>query len=166
MCIRDSYILSMGTEETATRRLNLAQSFNPMGSLLGMYVAMHFIQARMSPLDTAQRAALSDAEFEAVKNSDLSILIGPYLLIGIVILALFFLILFKKMPANHDQSHDINFIPTLKRIFSIRRYREGVLAQFFYIGAQIMCWTFIIQYGTRLFTSMGMEEKAAEVHSH
>lgn len=159
------YILSMGTEETATRRLNLAQSFNPMGSLLGMYVAMHFIQARMSPLDTAQRAALSDAEFEAVKNSDLSILIGPYLLIGIVILALFFLILFKKMPANHDQAHDINFIPTLKRIFSIRRYREGVLAQFFYIGAQIMCWTFIIQYGTRLFTSMGMEEKAAEVLS-
>ncbi len=159
------YILSMGTEETATRRLNLAQSFNPMGSLLGMYVAMHFIQARMSPLDTAQRATLSDAEFEAVKNSDLSILIGPYLLIGIVILALFFLILFKKMPANHDQSHDINFIPTLKRIFSIRRYREGVLAQFFYIGAQIMCWTFIIQYGTRLFTSMGMEEKAAEVLS-
>ena len=51
------YILSMGTEETATRRLNLAQSFNPMGSLLGMYVAMHFIQARMSPLDTAQRKA-------------------------------------------------------------------------------------------------------------
>ncbi len=159
------YILSMGTEETATRRLNLAQSFNPMGSLLGMYVAMHFIQARMSPLDTAQRAALTDAEFEAVKQSDLSILIGPYLLIGIVILALFLLILFKKMPTNNDQSHEINFLPTLKRIFSIRRYREGVLAQFFYIGAQIMCWTFIIQYGTRLFTGMGMDEKSAEVLS-
>ena len=161
----NSYILSMGTEETATRRLNLAQSFNPMGSLLGMYVAMHFIQARMSPLDTAQRAALTDAEFEAVKQSDLSILIGPYLLIGIVILALFLLILFKKMPTNNDQSHEINFLPTLKRIFSIRRYREGVLAQFFYIGAQIMCWTFIIQYGTRLFTGMGMDEKSAEVLS-
>ncbi len=159
------YILSMGTKETATRRLNLAQSFNPMGSLLGMYVAMHFIQARMSPLDTAQRAALTDAEFEAVKQSDLSILIGPYLLIGIVILALFLLILFKKMPTNNDQSHEINFLPTLKRIFSIRRYREGVLAQFFYIGAQIMCWTFIIQYGTRLFTGMGMDEKSAEVLS-
>ena len=44
------YILSMGTEETATRRLNLAQSFNPMGSLLGMFVAMNFIQAKISPL--------------------------------------------------------------------------------------------------------------------
>ncbi len=52
------YILSMGTEATATRRLNLAQSFNPMGSLLGMYVAMNFIQAKLNPMDTAERAQL------------------------------------------------------------------------------------------------------------
>lgn len=159
------YILSMGPEETATRRLNLAQSFNPMGSLLGMYVAMTFIQARLNPLDTAGRKALTDAEFAAVRDSDLSILIGPYLLIGLVIFAMFLLIRFAKMPTNHDQSHTINLVPTLKRIFSIPRYREGVVAQFFYIGVQIMCWTFIIQYGTRLFMSQGMDEKAAEVLS-
>ena len=159
------YILSMGPEETATRRLNLAQSFNPMGSLLGMYVAMTFIQARLNPLDTAGRKALTDAEFAAVRDSDLSILIGPYLLIGLVIFAMFLLIRFAKMPTSHDQSHTINLMPTLKRIFSIPRYREGVVAQFFYIGVQIMCWTFIIQYGTRLFMSQGMDEKAAEVLS-
>lgn len=159
------YILSMGPEETATRRLNLAQSFNPMGSLLGMYVAMTFIQARLNPLDTAGRKALTDAEFAAVRDFDLSILIGPYLLIGLVIFAMFLLIRFAKMPTNHDQSHTINLVPTLKRIFSIPRYREGVVAQFFYIGVQIMCWTFIIQYGTRLFMSQGMDEKAAEVLS-
>ena len=159
------YILSMGPEETATRRLNLAQSFNPMGSLLGMYVAMTFIQARLNPLDTAERKALTDAEFAAVRDSDLSILIGPYLLIGLVIFAMFLLIRFTKMPTSHDQSHVINLVPTLKRIFSIPRYREGVVAQFFYIGVQIMCWTFIIQYGTRLFMSQGMDEKAAEVLS-
>lgn len=159
------YILSMGPEETATRRLNLAQSFNPMGSLLGMYVAMTFIQARLNPLDTAERKALTDAECAAVRDSDLSILIGPYLLIGLVIFAMFLLIRFTKMPTSHDQSHTINLVPTLKRIFSIPRYREGVVAQFFYIGVQIMCWTFIIQYGTRLFMSQGMDEKAAEVLS-
>lgn len=159
------YILSMGTEETATRRLNLAQSFNPMGSLLGMYVAMNFIQARLSPLDTAERARLSGAEFDALKESDLSVLIAPYLVIGLVIVAMLLLIRFVKMPKNCDQNHQINFIPTLKRIFSIRHYREGVVAQFFYVGAQIMCWTFIIQYGTRLFMAQGMEEKAAEVLS-
>ena len=159
------YILSMGTEETATRRLNLAQSFNPMGSLLGMYVAMNFIQARLSPLDTVDRAGLGDTEFQALKESDLTVLIAPYLVIGLVILGMFLLIYFSKMPKNFDQSHSISFIPTLKRIFSIPRYREGVIAQFFYVGAQIMCWTFIIQYGTRLFMAQGMEEKAAEVLS-
>ncbi|MDL2208706.1 L-fucose:H+ symporter permease [Parabacteroides sp. OttesenSCG-928-O15] len=159
------YILSMGTEETATRRLNLAQSFNPMGSLLGMFVAMNFIQARLNPMDTAERALLNEADFAAVKEADLSVLITPYIIIGLVILAMFLLIRFTKMPKNQDQSHNIDFLPTLKRIFSLPRYREGVIAQFFYVGVQIMCWTFIIQYGTRLFMEQGMTEKAAEVLS-
>lgn len=159
------YILSMGTEETATRRLNLAQSFNPMGSLLGMYVAMNFIQNRLNPMETAERSRLSAAEFEAVRDSDLSVLIAPYLVIGIVVLVMLVLIRMMKMPKNADQSHEVNFLPTLKRIFCIRHYREGVIAQFFYVGAQIMCWTFVIQYGTRLFMSQGMGEKAAEVLS-
>ena len=64
------YILSMGAEETATRRLNLAQAFNPMGSLLGMYVAMNFIQNRLHPMDTAERAQLSDADFVAIRDAD------------------------------------------------------------------------------------------------
>lgn len=159
------YILSMGTEETATRRLNLAQSFNPMGSLLGMYVAMTFIQARLNPLDTTNRATLSESEFQIIKETDLSVLIAPYLVIGLVIAAMFLLIRFSRMPKTFDQSHKIDFLPTIKRIFSQPRYRDGVIAQFFYVGAQIMCWTFIIQYGTRLFTSQGMDEKAAEVLS-
>lgn len=159
------YILSMGTEETATRRLNLAQSFNPMGSLLGMFVAMNFIQAKLNPLDTAARAQLNDAQFEAVKESDLSVLIAPYLAIGIVIFAMFMLILIKKMPHNGDKNHDINFVPTLRRIFSLPNYREGVIAQFFYVGVQIMCWTFIIQYGTPILMAEGMTEQAAEVMS-
>ena len=159
------YILSMGTEETATRRLNLAQSFNPMGSLLGMYVAMNFIQAKLNPMETDERALLSGEEFEALKQSDLNVLIGPYLVIGIVIAIMFAVIYMTKMPKNGDQSKEINFLPTLKRIFSIPRYREGVIAQFFYVGAQIMCWTFVIQYGTRIFMGEGMDERSAEVLS-
>lgn len=159
------YILSMGTEATATRRLNLAQSFNPMGSLLGMYVAMNFIQAKLNPLDTAARAKLSEAEFEVVKDSDLSVLIGPYLAIGLVIAAMFIIILLARMPKNGDKNHDINFVPTLRRIFSMPHYREGVVAQFFYVGVQIMCWTFIIQYGTRVLMAEGMAEIDAEVLS-
>ncbi len=159
------YILSMGDEATATRRLNLSQAFNPIGSLLGMFCAMNFIQARLNPMDTAERAQLSEAEFEAVKAADLDVLITPYVIVGLAILALFFIFLFTRMPKNGDKDHSLNLGKVLKRILAIPRYREGVVAQFFYVGAQIMCWTFIIQYGTRIFTAQGMEEQAAEVLS-
>ena len=159
------YILSMGEPETATRRLNLAQCFNPCGSIIGMFVAMNFIQAKLNPLSSDERALLSDADFEAVKNADLDVLISPYLAIGAVIVVMFLIILFTKMPKNADQSHDIHIMTTLRRLVTLKRYREGVVAQFFYVGAQIMCWTFIIQYGTRVFMAEGMEEQAAEVLS-
>lgn len=159
------YILAMGPEETATRRLNLAQAFNPMGSLLGMYVAMNFIQNRLDPLDTAERGNLSMEEFEAVRDADLDVLIAPYLAIGLVVLLMLLVISFMKMPKNADQSHRVDFLNALRRIAGIPHYREGVVAQFFYVGAQIMCWTFVIQYGTRLFMAEGMDEQAAEVLS-
>ena len=159
------YILAMGSEETATRRLNLAQAFNPMGSLLGMFVAMNFIQNKLNEADTETRALMDNATFEAVKESDLSILIGPYLIIGLVVISMLLLIRFTKIPKCGEGSKKIEFIGTLKRIFKLKRYREGVIAQFFYVGAQIMCWTFIIQYGTRVFMNEGMDEKAAEVLS-
>lgn len=159
------YILTMGPEETSTQRLNLAQSFNPMGSLAGMYVAMNYIQSRIHPMSTAERALLTDAEFVALRQSDLSILITPYLAIGIVVLVMLVIIGITRMPTNGDKNKEINFFPTIKRIFSVANYRQGVIAQFFYVGVQIMCWTFIIQYGTRIFMAGGMEEQAAEVLS-
>lgn len=160
------YILSMGAEESSTQRLNLAQSFNPVGSILGMWVAGSFILAKLNPMDTAERAALGSEEFEAVKMADLAIVRSPYVAIGVVILVMFIIIALVRMPKNADQHHTINFFPTLRRIFSLPRYREGVVAQFFYVGAQIMCWTFIIHYGTRYFMSQGMGEQEAEVLSN
>lgn len=164
------YILSMGTEETATRRLNLAQSFNPIGALTGMLVAKYFILARLNPASSQARINMQETQFQAIKSADLSVLIAPYLAIGLVIAAMFFIILFCKMPKNGDLSHKIDFIPTLKRIFKRSRYREGVITQFFYVGAQIMCWTFIIQYGTHYFMGTNvfgapMDEKSAEIMS-
>ena len=159
------YILSMGTEETSTRRLNFAQCFNPIGSLMGMYVAMNFIQARMHPASTAERALLDDASFEAMKQADLDVLTGPYWVVGLVIIVMFILILVTKMPKNADKDHEMNVLPVLKRLAHRPRYWEGVIAQFFYVGVQIMCWTFIIQYGTRVFMAEDMDEQAAEVLS-
>lgn len=159
------YILSMGSEETSTRRLNFAQCFNPIGSLMGMYVAMNFIQARLHPASTAERALLDDTGFEAMKQADLNVLTGPYWVVGLVIIVMFILILVARMPKNADQDHDMHIGPVLGRLLHRPRYWEGVIAQFFYVGVQIMCWTFIIQYGTRVFMAEGMDEQSAEVLS-
>lgn len=160
------YILSMGDEATATRRLNFAQAFNPIGSLCGMFVAMQFIQARLNPLSTAERADLGPADFEAVKATDLAVLSRPYVLIAAVLIVLFVLILVTRMPRSHAvRDERTRFGPTVRRLWDNKRYRFGVLAQFFYVGLQIMCWTFIIQYGTRIFMNEGMPEQQAEVLS-
>ena len=159
------FIYCMGTEDTATQRLNLAQSFNPIGALLGMYVAMEFVQARMNPLTTAQRHELPDMRFNMVKDHDLNILIQPYIFIGLVCLLLLVLIRISKMPKNGDEQSKKGLLRSLRELLMVKNYREGVIAQFFYVGAQVTCWTFIIQYGTRVFMAEGMTEKAAEILS-
>ena len=159
------YIYCMGSEETATRRLNFAQAFNPIGALTGMYVAMHFVQARMNPLDSAARRQLSEAEFNLVRDYDLGVLIQPYVYIGAVVLLLLAAIWLRKMPMNGDTQSDKSLGTALRELLHVKNYREGVVAQFFYVGAQVTCWTFIIQYGTRVFMAEGMDERAAEILS-
>ena len=159
------YIYCMGSEETATQRLNLAQAFNPIGALLGMTVAMEFVQAKMSPMTTEQRAVLPDTQFDILKDNDLGILIGPYLGLGVVCVMLLVLLRLQKIPKAGDTRSSKNIVTAFKELLHIENYREGVLAQFFYVGAQVSCWTFIIQYGTRVFMDEGMDEKSAEILS-
>ena len=160
------FILSMGDPETATRRLNLAQSFNPIGSLCGMWVAMHFIQARMNPLSTAERAVLDDASFEALKAADLAVVVKPYAAIGLILVVIFVLVLLMGIPVRKPETTlSRSFGPTVNRLWHNKIYRRGVAAQFFYVAAQITCWTFIIQYGTAVFTGEGMAEQPAEILS-
>jgi FHS family L-fucose permease-like MFS transporter len=159
------YIYCMGSEETATQRLNLAQAFNPMGALMGMLIAMQFVQAKMSPMTTEQRMSLSDLQFNNLKDNDLSVLIGPYLGLGAACLLLLVLIRIHKMPKAVDTKANKTIGQAFKELIKIENYREGIIAQFFYVGAQVTCWTFIIQYGTRIFMEEGMDEKSAEILS-
>lgn len=159
------YIYCMGSEETATQRLNLAQAFNPIGALTGMFVAMHFVQARMSPMDSASRMLLTELQFNAIKAHDLDILIQPYIFIGAVIIVLAIVIRLMKMPMDSDTHSTTGILSSLKELVKMKNYREGVLAQFFYVGAQVTCWTFIIQYGTRIFMEEGLDERGAEILS-
>ena len=149
------YILSMGDSETATRRLNLAQAFNPFGSLLGMFVASSFV---LSKLQSEQKDAsgkliystLDLADKAAIKTHDLALIRNPYLILGVVVIVIFLVIRFTKMPARGQTAKPGDTAASFKRLIRNSSYRGGVIAQLFCVGAQIMCWTFIIQYAERL----------------
>ena len=149
------YILSMGDPATATRRLNLAQSFNPMGSILGMFVASKLI---LSALESDRRDdagnlvfnTLNDAEKAVVRTNDLAVIRDPYVILGFVVIVMLVIIVLAKMPKRESADHEIHPWHSAKRLFRNKIYREGVIAQVFYVGAQIMCWTFIIQYADNL----------------
>jgi FHS family L-fucose permease-like MFS transporter len=153
------YILSMGSTATATRRLNLAQAFNPLGSLLGMFTAQQLILARLNMATAAERSQMDSDQLAVLTSSDLAIVRFPYIAIAVVITLMFILIAITRMPKLQDADHELHIGKTLKRLLKNKRYYEGVIAQFFYVGAQIMCWTFIIHYAT---IELGMDEATAQ----
>ncbi|MGJ8644288.1 MAG: MFS transporter [Luteolibacter sp.] len=203
------YILSMGPPETSTRRLNLAQAFNPMGSLTGMFIAGTVILSAIqvedfkndvngytsdlgeekvveqkydipSFLQSKPRERVNDENVAAyvasvgedasdnalqdfkdgkiesfqgmthreLQQSDLKLVSMPYIVIGCIVLVVFFIFLLSKLPNTSppDSDHDVHFGRTVNRLLKNPMYVGGVVAQTFYVGAQIMCWTFIIQY--------------------
>ena len=150
------YILSMGSESTATRRLNLAQAFNPMGSLTGMFVASNFV---LTNLKSDQRDEtgnlifpnLPEIEKVAIRTHDLEVISKPYILLGFFVLIIFIVIALFKMPKTEMKSDEkLDFTGSVKRLLKNKIYREGVVAQVFYVAVQIMCWTFIIQYAEHI----------------
>jgi len=171
------YVLSMGHPDTATRRLNLAQAFNPMGSLTGMFIASSVILNKLqveafrneerlahpeyndmlpSVVDGHLTQALSDfatnepIAHQAMQAADLVTVRGPYVAIAIIASVLFFVYLFSKLPKTMSHDHPLTISElkdTFGRLIRNQRYVEGVIAQAFYVGAQIMVWTFVIHYG-------------------
>lgn len=149
------FILSMGAKESSTRRLNLAQAFNPIGSLLGMSVASFIILPNL--ISDARDAAgeylffaKSEAEKADIRLHDLAVIRDPYVALGIAVLVVLVVFIISKMPNTTGDSKNAKNSETLKRLWHNTVYREGVLAQVFYVAAQIMTWTFIIQYADNL----------------
>ena len=149
------FILSLGSKETSTRRLNLAQAFNPMGSLSGMAVASLVVlpslwSDRRNEAGETIFHTLSEAEKADIRVHDLAEIRDPYVMLGIVVLVMFIIIAIKKMPQTSANVQQDSASATLKRLWNNTIYREGVVAQIFYVAAQIMVWTFIIQYADNL----------------
>ena len=149
------FILSLGSKSTSTRRLNLAQAFNPMGSLSGMAVASLFVlpalwSDRRNAAGETFFHTLSETEKAGIRLHDLAVIRNPYVILGIVVVVMFVIIALKKMPVTSTTGEQDSARHTLSRLWNNSVYREGVVAQMFYVAAQIMVWTFIIQYADNL----------------
>lgn len=150
------FILDMGPKETATQRLNLAQAFNPLGALSGLFVAQVFILAALQSDDldvdgNGIYGTLTGTAKAAVKTSDLTVIRNPYVGLGLFVILIAVVIAAVKMPERKaDRSDNGGMWPSVVRIFQKKRFVGGVIAQMFYVGAQIMCWTYIYQYAENL----------------
>jgi FHS family L-fucose permease-like MFS transporter len=157
-------ILSLGSKETATRRLNLAQAFNPLGSLLGMSVASLLVLPELLSDKRGLNGeviynTLPVAEKALIREHDLAVIRDPYVALGIVVLIIFIVFLCVIVPNLQGQKNiRINNMDTLKNLWKNKRYRLGVVAQMFYVAAQIMVWTFIIQYADNLGINKAMAQ--------
>lgn len=140
------YILAMGAKETATQRLNLAQAFTPVGLIAGLLVAQQFVLKNLQSDDVANFSALDEASKIAIKTADLIVIRNPYVILGLVLVAFFILFVVSKMPQSKEQGGMPSIKETFVSLGKNTKYVLGVVAQILYVGAQIMCWTYIYQY--------------------
>ena len=159
-------ILSLGAKETSTQRLNLAQAFNPIGSLMGMAIASNVIlpQLLSDKRDATGEVmfhSLSIAEKTDIRFHDLEIIRNPYVMLGVIVLVVFVMIALKKIPRMNSTAKYVSNRVTFGHLWHNRRYRYGVIAQMFYVAAQIMVWTFIIQYADNL----GIDKATAQKYN-
>lgn len=151
------YILVMGDEKTATQRLNLAQAFNPVGLIAGLLVAKFFVLDQLQSDNIADFSILSETKKMMIRTTDLLVIRDPYVILGIVVLMVLVLILVNKMPQAKGDGQIPSLSQTFKELGKNAKYTRGVISQVLYVGAQIMCWTYIYQYAE----SMGISSNIA-----
>ncbi|MDR1403229.1 MAG: L-fucose:H+ symporter permease [Tannerellaceae bacterium] len=143
------YVILMGPEETATRRLNLAQSFNPIGSVMGVVASKFFILSHLAHYSAAERAQMSAGQLASVQSAELSAVMGPYVGVAFILIVILGLIIFTRMPKASDGHSSLDLLPTVKRLYANKKYFYGIVTQFFYVGAQIAVWSFTIRYAMK-----------------
>ncbi|MCS6967467.1 MAG: L-fucose:H+ symporter permease [Cytophagales bacterium] len=140
------FIIAMGPPQTGTRRLNLAQSFNPIGSITGILLSKLFILSRLHQATEAERASMSAEKLAAIQAEELAAVMTPYVGVAFFLLFLWIAIGITPMPAASDGGNRLDLAGAFSRLIKRPRYVGGVIAQFFYVGAQIGVWSFTIRY--------------------
>ncbi len=141
------YVMSLGPEKTATRRLNLAQAFNPVGTNIGVLLATALILPKLdAPVDLA---SATPEQVHEIRAGQLAAVMGPYIGLGLLLCVIWILIAVQKSPKIVEEFPDVGDVGAgamFKILWSSRRYRFGVIAQFFNVAAQVCTWTYIIAY--------------------
>ena len=144
------FVIAMGPEGNATRRLNLAQAFNPVGTNIGVFLAATLILPQLNPATDAERAAMPPAALESIQRAELSAVMTPYVGFAVVLLIIWLAIALIRIPTGGESiardTADVQFGATLRRLLANRHYVFGVVAQFFNVAAQTCAWTFTIPY--------------------
>ena len=139
------YVIALGSEETAIRRINFAQAFNPVGSIMGLFLAKFVILAHLNPATYEERLEMSASELSSIRVGELFWVCVPY--VGLIAIALVIWAFFFRQKSDlKDSGNDINFMGSLSNLMSNKRYVFGVISQFFYVGMQIAVWTWMIKY--------------------
>jgi FHS family L-fucose permease-like MFS transporter len=144
------FVIAMGPEGSATQRLNLAQAFNPVGANIGVLLGAVLILPNITSEE--DKATMSAAQLEQAQEQDLSLVLGPYTGIALVLLVIWIAIALKKIDVP-DEHTDFGLHEreerrggALGRLWHNPHYRYGVVAQFLNVGAQVCAWSFTIQY--------------------
>lgn len=142
----NSYVLAIGDPRTATRRLNFSQSFNPFGAITGVVISQVFVLSQLNTMSAGERAFLPAEELRVIQRAELNAVTMTYVILGLVMVGLLLAIFFTKMPNLKEDDKKLDFAGTFRRLKGNKNYVWGVIAQFFYVGAQIAVWSFTIRY--------------------
>jgi len=165
----NSYVCAIGSEESATRRLNFSQSFNPFGAISGVLISQIFILSQLNILTASERATIPAEELTKIQGFELNAVTMAYVLLGVIMAGLLLAILFTKMPNLKEGGQKLDFAGTFKRLIKNKNYVWSVVAQFFYVGAQIAVWSFVIRYVMQqldlngVVASLGANASSAEI---
>ncbi len=157
----NTYSTMLGPEKYSTFRINLSQTFTPIGNICGILLGKYLIFQEGDSL-SARMAQMTTEQAHVFRLDMLQHTLTPYKIIVCILLVLFFLFVFVKFPkckpevkANDDSNNAKLFsFNTLKYMFGVKRFRRGLLAMFLYNGMQAAVWSFTIRLALVMDTSI------------
>lgn len=167
----NSYVCAIGPEETATRRLNFSQSFNPFGAITGVVISQIFILSQLNTMTASERAKLSESELAAIQAHELNAVTTTYVILGCVMVVVLIAIALTKMPNLKEEGGSADVKGSFRRLFKNKNYVWSVVAQFFDIGAQIAVWSYVIRYAMQnlhfddIISSLGANASSEQIIS-